>query len=126
MHNLYVVNVQDKEWELTQSYEAFFSRADLDNLFHWTPSEGELVHGNIDLDLSAMSFTSLLQQFCKAEKAFVEANPLLALGLFLLKLIHLVHLMATTFEVDILSCNTRLFVELNIKSGLIADEYWLL
>ena len=71
-----------------------------------------------------MSLSSLLQQLAEVEKAFVEADSLLAFGLFLLELVHFVHLVATTLEVDILSSGTRLFVELDINSRLVADQDW--
>jgi len=48
---------------------------------------------------------------------------LLSFSLFLLELIHLVHV-ALSAEVDILSSNTRLFVELHIHSWLVSNQNW--
>jgi len=125
VHHFDVVDVQDEEGELGEGDKALLSGPNTHNLLLWATREGQGLFWDIDEELGSVALRSFLDNLGKVQESLVKASTLLSLSLFLLKLIHLVHLVAA-LEVDVLRRDTRLLVELYIHGWFLTNQDWLL
>uniref|UniRef100_A0A7S3IHR1 NAD-specific glutamate dehydrogenase n=1 Tax=Strombidium inclinatum TaxID=197538 RepID=A0A7S3IHR1_9SPIT len=116
-----VLQVQHEERELAKSHQAVFRRAHLHLGFHGTAPEGELFDRNIDLHRGAGLLGLLLDDLGEVQELLSEPLLGLALTLFLLELVEVVHSLPRAAHVDVIGYVDGLLEELDVVGLLVAQ-----
>ena len=121
MYHFDLIDVKNEEWEFTEGDKAVLGRSNLDNLLQGAALEREIVKRDINLKWRLVTTRCVLEEASEAKEALVETCSVVPFSLFLLKLVHLIHFVSA-LEVDILSSDTRLLVELNVRGWLVINQ----